>query len=148
MSLKHFWEQKTLEQLSDQEWESLCDGCGRCCLQKLQCADSDEIFYTELACKQLNLNTVRCCDYANRESKVESCVELRSLQNHEWDFMPTTCAYRLLKEGQGLMPWHPLIVGNDKLMQEQGISVKGQAINESEVAEEDYEEHIVTWVYC
>jgi uncharacterized cysteine cluster protein YcgN (CxxCxxCC family) len=146
--MSEFWKEKTLEQMTDQEWESLCDGCGRCCLQKLECADSGDIFYTELACQLLDLNTCKCGDYTKRTQKVSSCVNLRSLKEHEWNFMPTTCAYRLLKEEQGLMPWHPLITGDHKMMEEMAISVKGKVLPEQSVAEEDFEEHIVTWVQC
>lgn len=146
--MSEFWQEKSLEQMSDEEWESLCDGCGRCCLQKLECADTAEIFYTELACQLLDLKTCQCSDYTHRTQKVESCINLRNLKAHEWAFMPTTCAYRLIKEGQGLMPWHPLIVGDQRLMLQQGISVKGKVMSELSVAEEDFEDHIVTWVQC
>ena len=146
--MSDFWKTKTLEQMSDQEWESVCDGCGRCCLQKLECADSGEIFYTELACQLLDVKSCRCSDYTHRTQKVDSCISLRSLKDEEWAFMPTSCAYRLLKEGEGLMPWHPLLTGSHRLMEENGISVKGKVISELSVAEEDFEEHIVTWVQC
>ena len=134
--------------MTDSEWELLCDGCGRCCLQKLECEDTGDIFYTDLACELFDLGTCKCSDYANRTEKVAACVSLRSLQEHEWNYMPNTCAYRLLKEGKGLMPWHPLLTGNQKLMKEQGISVSGKVLPEKSVEEENFEEHVVTWVQC
>lgn len=143
-----FWQEKTLAQMTDSEWESLCDGCGRCCLQKLECEDTGDIFYTQLACQLLDLKTCQCSDYTNRSKKVTSCIQLRNLQDHEWAFMPTTCAYRLLKEGKGLMSWHPLIEGNNQLMHQLGISVKDKVISEIDVAEQDFEDHLITWVEC
>jgi len=144
--MSDFWESKTLEELNDTEWEALCDGCGRCCLQKLECMDSGEIFYTDLACKLFNLNSCRCMDYANRFDQVPDCISLRSLKNHEWNYMPDTCAYRLLKEGKKLASWHPLIAGNKNLMEAQGISVKGRVLPEQSVHESDAEDHIVHWI--
>jgi len=146
--MREFWKEKTLEQMTDSEWEAICDGCARCCLQKLECEDTGEIFYTELACQLLDLKTCRCSNYEQRTQKVASCISLRNLKAHEWNFMPTTCAYRLLKEGHGLMPWHPLIVGDNSLMLAQGISVKGKIKSELSVAEEDFEDHVITWVQC
>jgi len=141
-----FWESKTLAEMSDQEWESLCDGCGRCCLQKLECADSGKVFYTELICQLFDQDRCQCSDYTNRTDRVSNCLNLRDIKTHEWAYMPSTCAYRLLVEGQGLMPWHPLIVGDDSQILATGLSVKRKVLSETEVAEEDFEEHIITWV--
>lgn len=146
--MQPFWKTLTLDQLSDEQWESLCDGCARCCLQKLQCEDTEEVFYTELACKLLDLENCRCSDYSNRSSKVTACVSLRHLKDEDWYFMPTTCAYRLLKEGKDLEDWHPLIYGSKQKMLEEGISVKGRVISETHVNEEDFEDHVIRWVEC
>lgn len=146
--MKSFWKHKSLEQLNDQEWEQLCDGCGRCCLQKLECADTGEIFYTELACRLLDLQDCSCTDYANRTQVVESCLDLRELKANDWQFMPSSCAYRLLYEGKPLFDWHPLIAGNHLLMETAGIFVKGRVLHDIDVEEDDFEEHLVTWVHC
>lgn len=144
-----YWKAKTLEELTDEEWEGLCDGCGRCCLQKLECEDSGDIFYTNLTCKQLDTESCRCKDYTNRTKIVSACMSLRQLNDEDWYFMPTTCAYRLIKEGKALKDWHPLIFGSDEKMIAEGISIKGQlTISEADVAEEDFEEHVIQWVEC
>lgn len=144
--MSRFWESKQLNQLDDAEWEALCDGCGRCCLQKLECIDSGEIFYTELACKLFDSSQCRCMDYAHRFEKVPDCISLRNLNDREWNYMPKSCAYRLLKEGKKLQAWHPLIAGNRKLMEEKGISVKGRVLPEQSVQENDFEDHIIHWI--
>ncbi len=143
-----FWTSKTLEELSDEEWESLCDGCGRCCLQKLECEDTGEVFYTDLTCKQLDMESCRCKDYENRSQIVSACISLRQLKDEDWYFMPSTCAYRLIKEGKALKDWHPLIYGSDEKMKQEGISIRGRVVSETAVAEEDYEDHIIQWVEC
>lgn len=144
--MSRFWESKKLQDLDEAEWEALCDGCGRCCLQKLECEDTGEIFYTDLACKLFDLNDCRCKDYQHRVEKVPDCISLRKLQEHEWNYMPDTCAYRLLKEGKKLALWHPLISGSRKLMEAEGISVKGKVLPEQYVHEDDLEDHIIHWI--
>lgn len=141
-----FWQRKTLSEMSDVEWESLCDGCGKCCLHKLEDEDTGDVYYTDIACKLLDINTCRCQRYQERKSLVESCLQL-SLDNTEaFYWLPSSCAYRLIIEGKPLYPWHPLISGTPETVHQAGISVRQKVIAEESVAEDDYEERIVYWV--
>ncbi|MCD8672149.1 YcgN family cysteine cluster protein, partial [Klebsiella pneumoniae] len=112
MSEQPFWQQKTLDDMSDAEWESLCDGCGQCCLHKLMDEDTDEIYFTNVACRQLNIKTCQCRNYARRFEYEPDCIKLtrENLPTFEW--LPPTCAYRLLAEGKPLPAWHPLLTGS------------------------------------
>ena len=105
-----FWKRKTLEQMTKAEWESLCDGCARCCLNKLEEEDTGKLFFTDVACKLLDHETCRCKDYAHRTSLVPECLNVRE-QLGKLHWLPSTCAYRLLAEGRELAPWHPLVSG-------------------------------------
>lgn len=140
-----FFETKTLAQMTPDEWESLCDGCGKCCVVLL--ADPEEeggrIWRTDLACQLLDVKTVRCGDYANRHRKVPGCVRLtaKNVGNLKW--MPKTCAYRLIHEGQPLPDWHPLKTGDPDSTRKAGMSVHGQLTSERELDEEDYADRIV-----
>ncbi|KAA5801071.1 YcgN family cysteine cluster protein [Alkalicaulis satelles] len=136
-----FYETKTLAQMTRAEWESLCDGCGKCCMLLLEDEDG-AVWRTRLACKLLNLKTVRCRDYANRHARVPGCVKLTPDTIASLTWMPDTCAYRLLSEGRPLPGWHPLRTGDPHSVITAGISVKGKLISESLVAEEDQEDHI------
>jgi hypothetical protein len=118
-----FWETKTLEQMTAQEWEALCDGCGRCCLFKLEDEDTHEIFYTRVICRYLNLETGACGVYSERTQRVPTCLKLDPQRVSELGWIPRTCAYRRLAEGRHLATWHPLIAGSRKRMQKSGISV-------------------------
>ncbi len=109
-----FWQHKRLAQMSDEEWESLCDGCGQCCLNKLQDADTDEIYFTNVACNQLNIKTCQCRNYERRFELEEDCIKLTRENLTTFDWLPRTCAYRLLGEGKTLPAWHPLRVGSKK----------------------------------
>ncbi|WP_455843686.1 YcgN family cysteine cluster protein [Pantoea agglomerans] len=141
MTEQPFWQTKRLDQMNDAEWESLCDGCGQCCLNKLQDADTDEIYFTNVACNQLNIKTCQCHNYEHRFELEENCIKLtrENLTSFEW--LPRTCAYRVLGEGKTLPAWHPLIAGSKKAMHAQRISVRFIAVRESEVR--DWEEHII-----
>lgn len=113
-----FWETKTLDELTQQEWESLCDGCGLCCLTKLQDDDTDEIVYTRVVCSYSDIETGQCKDYANRSINVPTCVQLTRERVAEFDWLPDSCAYRMVYRGQGLADWHPLVSGKaDSLKQ-------------------------------
>ena len=139
-----FWKRKTLAEMDQQEWESLCDGCGLCCLQKL--ADDEEpdaIYYTRVACKLLDLNTCRCSDYPNRQQQVPDCVQLTPATAAEFAWLPATCGYRLVAEGKDLLPWHHLVCGDRQAVHEVGISQAGRMLAEDSVPNEDWEEHII-----
>ena len=142
--MDRFWETTKLERMTRQQWESLCDGCAKCCLQKLEDIDTREIFYTNVVCRLLNLETCRCSDYANRSRRVPSCVTLtlRDLQDPYW--LPSTCAYRLLSEGKRLPAWHPLISGDPGTVVASGHSVRGKVVPET--AADDLEHHLIDWV--
>ena len=112
MPSKPFWEEKSLEEMNHEEWESLCDGCGKCCLQKLEDEDTGQIHYTALACSLLDVETCRCKDYKQRHKKIPQCIKLNPERIHEFGFLPGTCAYRLLAEGKALPQWHPLRSGS------------------------------------
>ena len=142
----HFWEQKALAEMSHEEWESLCDGCGKCCLHKLMDEDDDTVYYTEVACKQLDITQCRCNDYPNRKTLVPDCVELSIEDIEQFSWLPKTCAYRLVKEGKPLPEWHHLITGDPKSIHKARQSIKGRAISEHVVLQEDLEWHIINWV--
>ena len=127
------------------EWESLCDGCGRCCLLKLQFDDEEELFHTDVACHLLDTETCRCRDYTNRKEIVSDCVIVTPENIDSLSFMPATCAYRLLAEGKDLNPWHPLVSGNRQSVHRAGVSVQHKVISETEVPDEALEDHIVNW---
>ncbi|MEH6752553.1 MAG: YcgN family cysteine cluster protein [Alphaproteobacteria bacterium] len=138
---KPFWETKTLEDMSDPEWESLCDSCGQCCLFKLEDADTGEYALTDVACRFLDHDTCQCSDYTNRQRNVPDCVKVTATNIAELRWMPETCAYRLLAEGKPLFWWHPLVSGDPETVHSSGASVRGKAINEDMV--DDLEEHVV-----
>ncbi len=137
-----FWERKTLLEMTPEEWESLCDGCGRCCLNKL-ISDDDDIFFTDAACRLLNLETCRCGNYENRVCEVPDCVVLTADNISGLRWMTSTCAYRLLAEGRPLYDWHPLVSGDPESVHKAGISVRGRAISEQDVI--DLDQRIVDW---
>lgn len=140
-----FWRRKTLPQMSLEEWESLCDGCGKCCLVKLEDADSGDVSYTDVACWLLNTRTARCGNYAERKSLVPDCILLTADKLDALPWMPKTCAYRLLSEGKDLPAWHPLRYGSQDAMTRKGISVAGRVVTERSVADEDLPDHIKNW---
>ncbi|MCW4113853.1 YcgN family cysteine cluster protein [Aurantimonas sp. MSK8Z-1] len=140
-----FWQTKRLEDMSPAEWESLCDGCGRCCLNKLEDWDTGEIYWTNVACRLLDDGSCRCRDYPNRQASVPDCVPLDAHAARTLSWLPPTCAYRLLGEGHDLYWWHHLVSGDPETVHEAGISVRGRTISEEGMEPEDLEDHLVDW---
>jgi len=141
-----FWKRKSLEEMTAEEWESLCDGCGRCCLNKLVEEGSDKTLYTDVACKLLDHDTCRCKDYGNRLREVEDCVLLTPESLREITWLPPSCAYVLLAKGRDLYWWHPLVSGDPDSVHTAGISVKGRVgACETQVPDEELEKWIVAW---
>lgn len=142
----HFWQHTPLSDMSRSEWESLCDGCGKCCLHKLEDEDTGEVYYTQVACRLLDLATCQCSDYSNRLQRVPECLNLRPADLNDYSWLPGSCAYRLVAEGKPLPEWHHLISGDKDTIHQRSKSVKGKVLSEADVAEADMEEHIVHWV--
>ena len=124
---KPFWKRKKLHEMNEEEWESLCDGCARCCLQKVESEKTDEVHYSRLACRLLNLSTCRCKDYLRRHNRIPECVTLTPERVSEFRFLPPTCAYRLLSENKPLPSWHPLCSGSRQSVHLGGMSVRAFA---------------------
>ncbi len=141
-----FWKAKTLEAMSESEWESLCDGCARCCLVKLEDEDTGALYFTDLGCRLLDGEACRCRDYPNRSERVSDCVRLDARAVRTLPWLPPTCAYRLIAEGRDLYWWHPLVSGDPDTVHQAGVSVRGRVgPGEDDVPLADYEDHIVTW---
>lgn len=138
-----FWKRKTLAELNQEEWESLCDGCGLCCLQKLEDEADSGIYYTNVACQLLDLDTARCSNYPERQTIVPDCIQLTPSHADAYRWLPTTCAYRLVSEGKDLLYWHHLVCGNADAVHTEKISRLGRMVSELEVAPEDWEEHLI-----
>ncbi len=139
-----FWASVPLEKMTTAEWEALCDGCGKCCLNKLEDEETNEVVFTRVACRLLDDTTCRCAHYEIRKQFVPDCVVLTPENIHKNAYwMPTTCAYRLLAEGKPLYHWHPLISGSDQTVHDAGISVQDITVPEFEVPEEDWEDYVI-----
>ncbi len=139
-----FWHKKGLQELTRDEWESLCDGCALCCLEKLEDVHSGEISYTNVACRLLDLESCRCTNYAQRQRYIPDCIALNPDNIGELKWMPSSCAYRLLAEGRDLPDWHPLVSGDAESALAAGISVRGRCVAEKDAG--DLEDHIVSWL--
>ena len=141
---ERYWERVPLGNLTPREWEALCDGCGKCCLNKLEDPDTGEVALTRVACRLLDDTTCRCAQYEIRKTFVPDCVVLTPANigtNAYW--MPETCAYRLLHEGKPLFDWHPLVSGTAQSVHDAGVSVQGWTVPEFEVPEDEWEDHII-----
>lgn len=130
-----FWKRKSLAEMTNGEWESLCDGCALCCLQKLEDEDTGDVYFTDVACRLLNVETCRCVDYVARAKQVADCMVLSANRPEAFRWLPSTCAYRLLAEGEELPDWHPLITGDPDSVHDAGISAKGKMVSETESAQ-------------
>lgn len=144
MSEQPFWQTKRLTEMTAEEWELLCDGCGKCCLNKLEDEGTGEVFYTNVACKLLDLNSCRCKDYSHRRQKVPDCLDLRATSFHQFHWLPASCAYRLLAEGKALPAWHPLLTGCSNSVHRAGVSVRSYGVSETGV--EDLSAHVIEWL--
>ncbi|MBS0961028.1 MULTISPECIES: YcgN family cysteine cluster protein [Acetobacter] len=138
-----FWESKTLAEMNSDEWESLCDGCGRCCLHKLRDEETNSVYYTSVACRLLDVKTCACTDYTKRHRKVPDCITLTPEMIPTLDWLPPDCAYRRLSEGRSLPEWHPLRSGNRDTVIESGASAAGRCISERRAR--DLEDYLVEW---
>lgn len=139
-----FWRGRPLSELSPGEWEALCDGCAKCCLHKLEDADTGEVLYTNVRCRLLDPQTCRCTDYAARSARVPDCVTLTPDNVGEATWLPRTCAYRLLAAGEELPEWHPLVSGDPVSVLRSGNSICGRTVAEEAVR--NLEHHVVTWI--
>lgn len=146
MSLDPFWLDRALESFSIQEWESLCDGCGKCCLHKLEDSQSGEVTYTRVACQLLDTTVCQCKDYRQRQSKVKDCLKVTPAMAKNGDSLPNTCAYRLIAQGADLPEWHPLKTGDKTSTVKQGKSVADRVLSEIYVHPDGLDEHVISWV--
>ena len=132
--------------MTQDEWESLCDGCGRCCLHKLEDIDTGEHYYTAVACRLLDTETCRCSDYTQRKARVEDCLVLAPDDTRQLAWLPLSCAYRRIAENRPLDWWHPLVSGDPDSVHQAGISVRGHTISEAGIEPDDLQEHIIHWI--
>ncbi len=140
-----FWKTKTLAEMSDAEWESLCDGCGKCCLVGLEDEDTGEIYLTDVACKLFNSGACRCSDYANRQKLVHDCVKLTPENVPDLNWLPKTCAYRLVHQKRDLFWWHPLVSGDADTVHQANVSVQGKTRPEGRLKIPGLMKRIKTW---
>ncbi len=143
MAAQRFWETTALKDMSREQWESLCDGCALCCLHKLEDEDTAEVYYTDVHCRYLQQPQCSCSVYKERQEKVPNCVWLTPEQASSFRWLPHSCAYRLLAEGQPLFDWHPLISGDPDSVHKAGISVRNKGIADDQVDESEWEDHII-----
>ena len=145
MDDRPFWKTKTFEEMSGVEWESLCDGCGRCCLNKLEDVETGRIAFTDVACRLLDAGSCRCSDYRDRRRQVPDCIQLDAKSVKTLSWLPPTCAYRLVGEGRELYWWHYLVSGDAETVHEAGVSVRGRTVSEADWPLERLEERVVSW---
>lgn len=140
-----YWETTALEDMTQQQWEALCDGCGKCCMSKLVDEDTDDIYFTTVACRLFDAESCRCMDYPNRQQKVSDCVQLTPANVREIAWLPQTCAYRLVAEGRPLYDWHPLLSGTPDTVHDASVSMRDRvtAHEQDMNSDEQYLEHLV-----
>ncbi|WP_094751774.1 YcgN family cysteine cluster protein [Psychromonas sp. CD1] len=143
--MSHFWKEKTLAQMTKEEWESLCDGCGKCCLHKIIDDATEELHFTNVACKLLHTKSCQCRHYEQRFKYVKSCVKVSLDDIEQFHWLPKNCAYLLLIKGQPLPHWHPLLTGNQSAMHKGGFSIRGKTVSETEINIHYLDEYIATW---
>lgn len=141
--MQHFWLTTSLEDMNQQQWESLCDGCAKCCLHKLEDSRSGELFFTNVVCRYLDQESCTCSEYARRSTLVPDCIVLDK-HNLDTSMMPQTCAYRLLSEGSDLPEWHPLVSGVAITVETSGNSIRGRVVSELDADELEY--HMIDWI--
>lgn len=139
-----YWADTPMERMTHTEWEALCDGCGKCCLNKLEDEETGEVALTRIACKLFDDTTCRCASYSNRHAFVPECIVLtpKTISDHLY-WLPQTCAYRLVHEGRDLFWWHPLVSGDPETVHAAGVSVRGLTVSEAQVPDDDWEDHII-----
>lgn len=137
------WWEKPLEQMTGDEWERLCDGCGRCCMHKFEDEDSGCMLYTDVACRLFDAESCRCTRYSQRLLQVEQCLDVRGFSASMMQWLPRDCAYRLLSEGRPLPSWHPLVSGDPESVHRAGISMRDRAISEADVPEDEIVQHVL-----
>jgi uncharacterized cysteine cluster protein YcgN (CxxCxxCC family) len=140
-----FWDEKSLKEMSQEEWESLCDGCGRCCLVKLEDEDSGQVFTSDVHCRLLDGETCACSDYEHRQARVPDCIKLTPDNVGTITWIPKSCAYRRIAEGRGLAWWHPLVSGDPETVVAAGVSVRNRTVSEEKVPPGEWENHIADW---
>ncbi len=145
-AVTEWWHEKSLAELSAEQWEALCDGCAKCCLHKLEDEDNGEVFYTRVRCRYLDEATCRCSDYPRRSVLMPNCIQLQAQSVEDLDWLPSTCAYRLRAHGERLPEWHPLVSGDTATVHRAGISIRGRTISDEFVHPDGFDEHIVQWV--
>jgi len=143
--MENFWEKKTLSQMSSSEWESLCDGCGKCCLNKIIDDETEELHFTNVACHLLHSKTCQCKKYEKRFKLVPECVKVSLDDIDQFHWLPASCAYRLLVEEKQLPEWHPLLTGSKSAMHTGGHSIRGKIVSETQIDPENLEDYIAIW---
>lgn len=143
--MSHFWEDKTLAQMSKNEWESLCDGCGKCCLNKIIDDETEELHFTNVACQLLHTKTCQCQKYEQRFKLVKDCVKVSLDDIEQFHWLPASCAYRLLVEDKPLPAWHPLLTGSKSAMHAGGFSIRGKTISETKIDPDNLTDYIAIW---
>ena len=141
---KEFWQEKTLEQMSPAEWESLCDGCGKCCMNKIEDEDTGELLFTNVACELFDAKTCRCVSYKKRKRFVPDCQQLTPKKVRSLPWLPKTCAYRLVAEKKPLPKWHHLVSGSKETVHKAGVSMKHKSVSSKQI--KDLEDHVVDWL--